>query len=600
MAAILFPNGKQYYALPTGIPNVGGKVYTYAAGTSTPLTTWSDAAQTVPNTNPVILDARGEALIFWNGNYKVVLRDALDNIIWTVDNVVAAPPDNALRGDLAATSGAGLVGFSHAITYPSGTLGKKGRDTVSVKDAPFNAKGDGVTDDTAAFQAAINYATSSGNKAIYIPGGNFLLTSQLTITDTDFSIFGAGKDCSLLLFNTVGGNGIVLVNHTTFSSLSRSAFTVQDLTIASNVAGAGTALKLDMTITPPPVVYGDGTTLVLSNVDIRGYDHYGPNTMYWTKGIHAIDAGMVDIRTARVLAKAAIAGTVGIHIQATSGLASVSHFINGFQTIFTETSILLQANNPTRIEGVYVSNFELVGGLWGVRVTGGPVHGLELANGHINCQSETVTYEASAAGSTILIVNGCYMQRGQLGFSGATAGYVLDLRNVLRAKVMGNFIFGDVSVAHYGVVATNGASNATIVGNTIQDCTAAGIVADNTSNNVRISANNFVNVATPYLVSGATNYADIATANSESTTSGIKHVFGTGVVTLNASGDGTFTLPQPFQNAILGAVVCNGDPASFPGDPGCLLSASTTSSLAVRVRPAVAGVMRINFHATGN
>lgn len=112
MSAILFPNGKQYYTLPTGVPMVGGKVYTYANGTSTPLTTWSDAAMTVPNTNPVILDARGEALIFWNGNYKVVLRDSTDNIIWTVDNVSAMPPDTTLRADLATTGGADMIGMA--------------------------------------------------------------------------------------------------------------------------------------------------------------------------------------------------------------------------------------------------------------------------------------------------------------------------------------------------------------------------------------------------------------------------------------------------------------------------------------------------------
>jgi parallel beta-helix repeat protein len=40
--------------------------------------------------------------------------------------------------------------------------------TVSVKDAPFNAKGDGVADDTKAIQAAINYATSK-NAVTFFP-----------------------------------------------------------------------------------------------------------------------------------------------------------------------------------------------------------------------------------------------------------------------------------------------------------------------------------------------------------------------------------------------------------------------------------------------
>ena len=86
--ATLLPEGKQSFNNNAGAPLVGGKVYTYDAGTSTPRTTYSDAAGTVPNTNPVILDARGEATIFWTGAYKVVLKDAADVTLWTVDNII--------------------------------------------------------------------------------------------------------------------------------------------------------------------------------------------------------------------------------------------------------------------------------------------------------------------------------------------------------------------------------------------------------------------------------------------------------------------------------------------------------------------------------
>lgn len=89
MAAIVIANGKQQYFDDNGDPLVGGKVYTYAAGTLSPKYTYSSSTVSVPtrNTNPVILDARGEATIFWDGAYKVVLTDSLDNEIWTVDNV---------------------------------------------------------------------------------------------------------------------------------------------------------------------------------------------------------------------------------------------------------------------------------------------------------------------------------------------------------------------------------------------------------------------------------------------------------------------------------------------------------------------------------
>ena len=90
MTAYLLPEGKQSFETDDGQPLVGGKLYTYDAGTTTPRLTWNDSAQTAPNTNPIILDARGEATVFWSGAYKVELRTASDVVIWTVDNITTA------------------------------------------------------------------------------------------------------------------------------------------------------------------------------------------------------------------------------------------------------------------------------------------------------------------------------------------------------------------------------------------------------------------------------------------------------------------------------------------------------------------------------
>lgn len=66
-------------------------VYTYVAGTTTPQTTYTDATGTVPQANPVALNARGEpANPFWltiGLTYKFVLKDASNNLIRTIDNV---------------------------------------------------------------------------------------------------------------------------------------------------------------------------------------------------------------------------------------------------------------------------------------------------------------------------------------------------------------------------------------------------------------------------------------------------------------------------------------------------------------------------------
>lgn len=74
-----------------GDPLVGGQIYTYVAGTSTPLATYTTQNGVVQHANPIILDARGEpANPIWLGagqEYKFSLFDANNNLIRTIDDV---------------------------------------------------------------------------------------------------------------------------------------------------------------------------------------------------------------------------------------------------------------------------------------------------------------------------------------------------------------------------------------------------------------------------------------------------------------------------------------------------------------------------------
>ena len=88
--AVLTPTAKMQFLDASGAPLVGGKLYTYTAGTTTPQPTYTDSAGGTANTNPVILDSRGEANVWLGGaNYKFRLTDANDVEIWTVDNISA-------------------------------------------------------------------------------------------------------------------------------------------------------------------------------------------------------------------------------------------------------------------------------------------------------------------------------------------------------------------------------------------------------------------------------------------------------------------------------------------------------------------------------
>jgi hypothetical protein len=79
-----------------GIPATGAKLFFYAAGSSTKQTTYADEAGLIPQTNPIILDSRGEpAQPIWlteGLEYKVVFTASTDtdpptSPIWDVDNV---------------------------------------------------------------------------------------------------------------------------------------------------------------------------------------------------------------------------------------------------------------------------------------------------------------------------------------------------------------------------------------------------------------------------------------------------------------------------------------------------------------------------------
>lgn len=79
---------KQRFFDANGQPLAGGKLYSYEAGTTTPLNTYTDESESVANSNPIILDSSGEASV-WVGSrvYKFSLYDSNDNLIWTVDDV---------------------------------------------------------------------------------------------------------------------------------------------------------------------------------------------------------------------------------------------------------------------------------------------------------------------------------------------------------------------------------------------------------------------------------------------------------------------------------------------------------------------------------
>lgn len=85
---ILAPNARWQGRDETGQPIQNGKLYTYVNQTTTPKATYQNYEGTQPNTNPVILDGKGEANIYWATDelYTIKLFTEDDEEVYTQDN----------------------------------------------------------------------------------------------------------------------------------------------------------------------------------------------------------------------------------------------------------------------------------------------------------------------------------------------------------------------------------------------------------------------------------------------------------------------------------------------------------------------------------
>lgn len=155
MAVYLSPVGgaaAQFFT-NNGVPLAGGKLYTYAAGTTTPAATYTSSSGVTAHTNPIVLDSGGrvsggEVWLTENVSYKFILKDSTDVLIATYDNI-------------SGISTITLPIDSSTITYDppfsgsaSTNVEAKLAQTVSVKD--FGAVGNGIANDTSAIQAALD------------------------------------------------------------------------------------------------------------------------------------------------------------------------------------------------------------------------------------------------------------------------------------------------------------------------------------------------------------------------------------------------------------------------------------------------------------
>jgi hypothetical protein len=229
----------------------GGKIYTYQAGTTTPLATYTTNSESAFHTNPIILDSAGrvpsggEIWLNVGQGYKFVLRTSTDVLIATYDNIPSSvqPPaandadsimyeqgytvtaGSFVAGKIYRIASVGTTNFTligavnntvgtHFIATGAGTgtgtaelsqtVETKLRETVSVKD--FGAVGDGVTDDILAIEAAL--AASSN---IYFPTGVYGISRPIVIQKEKVNLRGPGGYGPYGPGTIIGGAGLAAI-----------------------------------------------------------------------------------------------------------------------------------------------------------------------------------------------------------------------------------------------------------------------------------------------------------------------------------------------------------------------------------------------------
>ena len=204
MASLSPPPKLQFFG-SDGLPLVGGKLYTYAAGTTTPLATYTDFTESAQNTNPVILDSTGQANVWVpeTTTYKYILKTSAEVTLYTVDyvsvplttNSFASPPaigssvPNA--GTFTTLTATGQVTFTStgAAVVNVGTTAERPATPQSgmIRYNSTISKYEGYS---SAWGQLGGGATGGGADQIFIENGQTVTTDYTITTSNNAGTFG--------------------------------------------------------------------------------------------------------------------------------------------------------------------------------------------------------------------------------------------------------------------------------------------------------------------------------------------------------------------------------------------------------------------------
>ena len=267
---------------PNGQFLVGGQLFTYAAGTTTPQATYVDSTQTTPNTNPVILNAMGQASVWLDVtlSYKFVLQDSAGNPLYTQDNISGAlfatsltlgPPASGSTLTLNGSPGLTAGQFVETITQTSNVVGTSG---LLVTSSVANNSG-------IAIRNSVNAPTTWSELSLRGGSGtdnvSFVMTNN-TWAATGFGIAGLPAGQVGILSSVPGTHGAFPMAICTNNAVQILVSASGAVTITGTLSTTGAVATGPLTVTGAAAISGNissanvltGTVAATGSIGMNG------------------------------------------------------------------------------------------------------------------------------------------------------------------------------------------------------------------------------------------------------------------------------------------------------------------------------------------
>lgn len=363
MTALLSPNAKQQFFTNGSTVAAGYLLYTYRANTTDFAATYTNRAGTVANTNPIVLDARGEATIYLDPTvvYDYVLKTAGGATVWTREDVEAA------------------AGSADAVSFTPSGSGATARTVAEYLSDRVNAIARGVKGD--GIQVAGATTIASGSNALTVVGAAFVAGD----VGKAIEVPGAGVAGAALFATITARTSATQVTLSTTASTALSAVSTT-VTYGTDDAAAFQGIidglpAIGGTVDVPDRIYMIHTAQNLRN---------NTKTVFWNIGSGVIFAGTYGARSVSLDAWPRANTNETLHPIGPFVQARPSHAAEGGNVTATAAGVfeaLQPATHAGNAVGLYAGarSASPLGYLWAMNILaqadvgyGSTMHGIEL------------------------------------------------------------------------------------------------------------------------------------------------------------------------------------------------------------------------------